>query len=144
MKTKTFMWIALAALLAGCQQKNHSLTDLRAHEWELKSVTENDTVIANPQQLPELLFSDSSAVYGSAGCNRFFGSYTAGEDGRMKIKPGGATMMYCPDMNFEDRYLKALDRVDHYTVTRHELTLKGENGRLHIVYVPVDTTRRSH
>ena len=60
----------------------------------------------------------------------------------MTFKTGGATMMFCPDMPFEDAYLKALNKVEQYTVTDQELQLKGKDQLL-IVYVPVDTTNAS-
>ena len=50
-------------------------------------------------------------------------------------------MMFCPDMPFEDAYLKALNKVEQYMVTDQELQLKGKDQLL-IVYVPVDTTQR--
>ena len=59
----------------------------------------------------------------------------------MTFKTGGATMMFCPDMPFEDAYLKALNKVEQYMVTDQELQLKGKDQLL-IVYVPVDTTQR--
>lgn len=138
---KLMMWVLLG-LAVGCKSNDNSLSLLRAHEWQLKSMTENDTVVTNPRQLPTLLFTDSSAVYGSAGCNRFFGKYTAEANGNMNLQPGGATMMYCPDMNFEDRYIKALTQISNFAVMDRELKLKSANGKLHLVYVPVDTTQR--
>ena len=131
MKEMKLMLLVLLVAVTGCKSSDNSLTLLRAKEWQVK----------NPQQIPTLVFSDSSAVYGSAGCNRFFGTYEVGEKGKMTFKTGGATMMFCPDMPFEDAYLKALNKVEQYTVTDQELQLKGKDQLL-IVYVPVDTTQR--
>lgn len=136
------MMFALLFILAGCKGKEDAVVLLRAQEWQLKSMTEKGKEVKNPEQLPTLLFSDSTAVYGSAGCNRFFGKYTADTNGKISIEPGGATMMYCPDMNFEDQYLKALPLVKKFAITNHELTLKSDDGQLQLVYTPVDTTKR--
>ena len=141
MKEMKLMLLVLLVAVTGCKSSDNSLTLLRAKEWQLKSMTENGKEVKNPQQIPTLVFSDSSAVYGSAGCNRFFGTYEVGEKGKMTFKTGGATMMFCPDMPFEDAYLKALNKVEQYTVTDQELQLKGKDQLL-IVYVPVDTTQR--
>lgn len=141
MKEMKWMMLIMLAVLAGCKGKNN-LNELRAQEWELKSMTVNDTLVKNPEQLPTLVFTDSTAIYGSAGCNRFFGTYTADATGSLKIMPGGATMMFCPDMDFEDRYLKSLSTVESYTVSNKELTLKDAAGRLSLVYGVVDTTQR--
>lgn len=142
MKEMKLMMFALLVVLAGCKGKDDAIALLRAHEWQLKSMTEQGKEVTNPQQLPTLLFSDSTAVYGSAGCNRFFGKYTVERDGKISIQPGGATMMFCPDMNFEDQYLKALPLLNHFAVANQELTLKSKDGHLHLVYIPVDTMKR--
>ena len=141
MKEMKLMLLVLLVAVAGCKSSDNSLTLLRAKEWQLKSMTENGKVVKNPQQIPTLVFSDSSAVFGSAVCNRFFGTYDVGEKGKMTFKTRGATMMFCPDMPFEDANLKALNKVEQYTVTDQELQLKGKDQLL-IVYVPVDTTQR--
>lgn len=137
MKKMKLMMFVLLAVMVGCKSKDNSLALLRAQEWQLKSMAEDGKTITNPQQLPTLLFTDSMAVYGSAGCNRFFGTYEAKDKGMITIKPGGATMMYCPDMAFEDQYLKALPKVEKYTVRDNELKLEGNQGKLQIIYGPV-------
>lgn len=142
MKEMKLVLLGLLIMAAGCKSGDNSLVLLRAHEWQLKSMTENGNVVTNPQELPTLIFSDSTAIYGSAGCNRFFGTYTPGEKGMITIKPGGSTMMFCPDMAFEDQYLKALPQIQSYSIVNDELTLKGVEGKLQIVYVPVDTTQK--
>ena len=75
MKEMKLMLLVLLVAVTGCKSSDNSLTLLRAKEWQLKSMTENGKEVKNPQQIPTLVFSDSSAVYGSAGCNRFFGTY---------------------------------------------------------------------
>ena len=86
MKEMKLMLLVLLVAVAGCKSSDNSLTLLRAKEWQLKSMTENGKEVKNPQQIPTLVFSDSSAVYGSAGCNRFFGTYEVGEKGKMTFK----------------------------------------------------------
>lgn len=135
-----FMVLAIVLAVFGCKSGEKAGT-LTANEWELKSMSVRDSVIANPQQAPTLLFSDSTAVYGSAGCNRFFGVYTADNKGVLTIKTGGATMMYCPDMNFEDRYMKALNEVASYYMKAQELTLTNAAIGLVLIYQPLDTTK---
>lgn len=136
-----FMILAVVLTAFGCKSGEKAETSLTAQEWELKSMTKNDTVIVNPQELPTLVFKDST-VYGSAGCNRFFGVYKSGAKGALTIKTGGVTMMYCPDMNFEDRYLKALNEVAKYSIQAKELTLTDAKKKLVLVYQPVDTTKK--
>lgn len=140
MKIK-FMLLAVVLTAFGCKSGEKAETILTAQEWELKSMTEKGTVVANPKELPTLLFSDSSRISGSAGCNRFFGTYTIGEKDALSIATKGRTMMFCPDMNFEDRYMKALDEVASYSIKANELTLTNVAMQLVIVYQPVDSAK---
>lgn len=139
MKKMRTMLFVLLLLAVGC--KSNEGVSLTGHEWKLQSMTQEGVAVTNPQELPTILFSDSSAVYGFAGCNRFFGSYTVGDKGEMTVKPGGSTMMFCPDMQFEDVYLKALNEVRNYAINGKELTLTDADGKLSIVYMLPDTTQ---
>ena len=136
-----FMILAVVLAAFGCKSGEKAEMDLTAQEWELKSMTKNDTVVVNPQELPTLVFKDST-VYGSAGCNRFFGTYKSDKKGALTIKTGGVTMMYCPDMSFEDRYLKALNEVSNYSIKEKELMMTDAKKKLVLVYQPVDTTKK--
>lgn len=134
MKRMKWMWAALALAAAGCTD-NGAL--LKSQEWQLKTMVINGEVVKNPTELPVLQFSDSARIAGSAGCNRFFGKYVLDKKDGITITPGGSTMMYCPDQQFEDSYLKALPEVSHYQVSADELTLKDGEGNLSITYVPL-------
>lgn len=142
MKKIQWMMFVLLLMAAGCKnapKEQQSQVTLTGHEWELKTMTQADSVVKNPEQLPTLVFSDSAAVYGFAGCNRFFGTYGVEKEGGMTITPGGATMMYCPDLTFEDAYLKALAEVKEYAVSGTELRLTDGAGTLVLVYGLADT-----
>lgn len=139
---KLMIFVALLTM-AGCKNVDRELTLLRSHEWQLKSMTVAGETVDNPQELPTLSFSDSTAVYGMAGCNRFFGTYAVGEKQQMEITPNGATMMFCPDMAFEDRYMKALSDVKNFTVQANELILENGDSKLKLVYLPVQSGERS-
>lgn len=135
---KKIQWMVFILLLAAaCKNapKGQAEGALTGHEWVLKTMNRADTVVKNPEQLPTLFFSDSTAVYGSAGCNRFFGSYGVEKGGGMTITPGGSTMMYCPDMAFEEAYLKALTEVKGYVISGKELRLTDGSGKSVLLYV---------
>ncbi len=131
----TVMFVALVAALTGCKGGEDSVALLKSHEWQLKSLTTDGIVVANPAERPVLAFSDSTKMAGSAGCNRFFGSYTITEKGDITLVPGGITLMTCPDIEFEDKYMKALAEVKTYTVSKEELILKDAEGKVMIVYM---------
>ncbi len=129
------MLIVLVAVFASCKEGENSAALLRGHEWQLKSLTIDGAVITNPAELPVLEFSDSTKMAGSAGCNRFFGNYIVADKGAITLVPGGFTMMICPDIEFEDKYIKALPEVKTYVVSKEELILKDAEGKLEIVYI---------
>lgn len=143
MKKINLMMLTALVLLVGCKGKEEATELLKAHEWQLESMTEKNQQIKNPENVPTLIFADSSAVYGSAGCNRFFGKYTAEKDGKISIEPGGSTMMYCPDMDFENQYLQALPLIREFAVDERRLTIKSGDGQFELVYVPVDPSKTS-
>ena len=126
MKEMKLMLLVLLVAVTGCKSSDNSLTLLRAKEWQLKSMTENGKEVKNPQQIPTLVFSDSSAVYGSAGCNRFFGNYEMDGD-KLKFSPLGATRMACPDLQLETEFFKALETVDTYSIKDGLLSLKSKD-----------------
>lgn len=136
-----FMLLAIVLMAFGCKSGEKAETTLTAQEWVLKSMTEKGTVVANPQELPTLLFSDSSRIAGSAGCNRFFGTYTIGEKDALSIATKGMTMMFCPDMDFEDRYVKALNEIASYSIKAKELTLMNADKQLVMIYQPIDSAK---
>lgn len=74
-------------------------------------------------------FEPDGSAAGSAGCNSFGGSYSAGGDGSLTIEAGGMTQMACeePLMRVEAAYVAALGDVGSFTVTDEgaELVLEG-------------------
>ena len=62
MKEMKLMLLVLLVAVTGCKSSDNSLTLLRAKEWQLKSMTENGKEVKNPQQIPTLVFSDSSVL----------------------------------------------------------------------------------
>lgn len=142
MKWMNLLPLVILGIAVGCQGKSKTGYSLTGHEWELKHMTQMDTVISLPEELPTLLFTDTNTMFGSAGCNRFFGTYKLGEKEEIALRTGGVTMMYCPDMPFEDRYLKALNAVEIYTVKEKELQLMDRSRKLILTYGLTDTTKR--
>lgn len=72
-------------------------------------------------------------VSGSAGCNRFTGSYTV-SGSRISLGPLGTTMMACPEpvMRAEQTFLARLDAAETFRVSADgsTLTLVGSEGKL--------------
>lgn len=61
-------------------------------------------------------------VAGRTNCNRFFGKYEL-KGKELELKNLGMTRMACPDMQYEDAFVKMLDEVDRFEIKGAELTL---------------------
>ena len=111
--------IAAALLLAGCGSGGGGATDtaaLTGVAWMLDGVE---------QATPSIRF-EARQVSGSAGCNRFSGTYRADGD-RMSFGPLATTQMACPPPadDVERAFLQALDGVTHWRVDAGRLVLSG-------------------
>jgi heat shock protein HslJ len=99
--------------------------------WTLDSFYANDAVsslIAGTTI--NAVFDSDGSVTGSAGCNRYFGSYNVTGN---SIVTGslGSTKMYCNGpgiMQQESSYLAALGRTAAYTISGNRLSLADANG----------------
>jgi len=88
----------------------------------------NPTVVEPGTYVTIDFSSGEDQVNGSGGCNSYFASYSADDDGNLTINgPIGATAMACEiGMEQENSFLSALETVTGYTVT--------EDGRLLLHY----------
>ena len=68
-------------------------------------------------------------VNGRTNCNRFFGRYAV-KDARLSFDQVGMTRMACPDMAYEDAFVKMLDEVDRYAIEGSELKFYGDDRHL--------------
>lgn len=93
---------------------------LSSHLWQLTAffgqniqTTGNTNLQFSPQ---------NKSVSGSAGCNRYFGSYTLHQN-KLTFSQLGSTKMMCMDMTEEDAFFKHIGQVNHFKLKDHILTL---------------------
>ena len=81
-------------------------------------------------------FAADGKVSGSAGCNRYSGTYTVSGSNITFSSPLASTMMMCEQavMDQESVYLKALGEAKTYAVNGNQLTLAGKDGAQWAVY----------
>lgn len=137
MKTTVFVTTIIFLLITACKKQDH--TQLTAQEWQLKEMS---GLSSKPENMPTLLFTDSTALYGFAGCNRFFGTYTTEGRDQLKIELGGVSMMFCPDMSIEDQYLTELKRIASYHIEPNLLQLKDSAGNIRMTFIPKTAEKR--
>jgi heat shock protein HslJ len=91
---------------------------LEAIDWQLHQYRGDSGELT--QVLPETTVDarfTTGQVSGNAGCNRYFGPYTTGDDNRLMLGPEiGSTMMACPPAisRQEQRYLALLSLVTRW------------------------------
>lgn len=71
-----------------------------------------------------------------AGCNRFMGRYELSKEKGFVMDPGGMTMMACPDLEFEDIYMKALSGSHFASMENERLIIEGNDGKTVLIYEP--------
>lgn len=140
-----------AAAVAGCANRDVEAGQgaLVGPEWQLVSVQQSSRtyIPADPLTVPSVQFTtDVEAedarmrVAGFTGCNRFFGTYVAGEDGSLELGPLGVTRMACPPkvMEVETAMLQALERAERYELRANELLVHGMGGTARFATMVID------
>jgi heat shock protein HslJ len=81
-------------------------------------------------------FSSDGKVSGSAGCNRYNGTYTLSGNSITFSSPLATTMMMCEQavMDQESAYLQALGEAKTFSVNGDQLTLAGADNSSLVVY----------
>jgi heat shock protein HslJ len=106
--------------------------------WTLTSITSGDvaTGVVSGTEITALFAADDT-VSGSAGCNRFNGTYTRNAE-RLSFSPLATTKMACPGyvMTQERVFLDAMGEVASYTIdgTQSHLTLLDGAGAPLLVF----------
>jgi heat shock protein HslJ len=107
-------------------------------DWLLRQYLGEDgeLLAVLPETTVDARFSDGR-IDGSTGCNRFFGTYTGGENNRLTFAPGmGTTRMACPPAIAiqEQRYLALLPLAASRQRDDDTLRLLDKGGEPLLVY----------
>lgn len=111
---------------------------LEGTAWELISCRGVDGTMAGviPGTRVTAVFSDGGKLGGSAGCNHYFGTYTA-SGSSLAVKGIGSTLMACLDpgvMEQESTYLSLLGSAAGFRVDGDRLTLSDASGSVILVF----------
>ncbi len=93
--------------------------------WALLELNGKPIVVTSEATAPYLeLNAAKKSAYGFGGCNRFFGSYDAGEDQALTFSAIGATRMACPEgTNQEQELFTVLGQTTRYEIQGSKLLL---------------------
>ena len=124
MKQFISIFILFAILFSSCKSvQTPSITG----EWEVTTFIFNNDTLKLPSSPATILLTDTGTIYGSGSCNRYFGTYTFKGKNKIDIVPTGRTQMFCPEILFEDTYIKALEDIDNYSIQDSVLVLSNKN-----------------
>lgn len=107
--------------------------ELAGTSWIVTGINDGKQAVVSPLLDTELTaaFGADGQVSGSAGCNRYFASFSV-EGQTIKIGAPGATRMFCGEpaglMEQESQFLKALESAATYRISGGTLTLFTADG----------------
>lgn len=133
--------IVLAVMSAGPASADDGppgTAGLAATSWRFVDAMD---VAAPPDARVTLQFGADGAVSGSAGCNRYFGHYTAGVADEISFSQLGVTQMWCgPDlMALESAVLDAINSTGRVVANADRLELLAADGAVLAHLVPLVT-----
>ncbi len=102
--------------------------------WTLTSIAAGDAVSSALAGTPvtAVFDADGLTIAGTAGCNRYSGTYTQGETGLLTFSPLATTKMMCAEdvMVQESAFLMAMEKVEAFQIDGKQLQLLDGAGAM--------------
>lgn len=119
---KIFAAAALLLAMTACGGSQKEALPLEGTTWKLAKMEAIPAKAIDAEaDFFTLQFSAADTlVSGRTNCNRFFGKYEL-EGQKLEFENLGMTRMACPEMQYEDAFVKMLDEVDGYEIKGEEL-----------------------
>jgi heat shock protein HslJ len=117
------------------------LIDLNGTNWQLIAMRdEQDNLVPVPPTAGVTLQFQESRFSGSAGCNRYTGSYRT-DFNRLRMAVGSTTRRICPEpqMALEQAYLAALPNTVVHWIVEGNLHLLNAAGNTILILVPASS-----
>lgn len=112
---------------------------LASHLWQLTAFFEQNIPTTGNTNLN--FMPQNKSISGSAGCNRYFGSYTL-HQGKLSFSQLGSTKMMCMDRTEEDAFFKHIGQVTRFKLNDDILTLFDRN--IPVMQFTAQTKSNSH
>ena len=128
---KIFAAAALLLAMTACGGSQKKALPLEGTTWKLAKMEAIPAKAVDAEaDFFTLQFSAADTlVSGRTNCNRFFGKYEL-KGQKLEFENLGMTRMACPDMQYEDAFVKMLDEVDRFEIKGAELTLFDDHKAL--------------
>lgn len=127
---KFFAAATLLFAMTACGGTSHDLP-LKGTAWKLAKMAGIPASVLDAQADSFTLQFNAAdtLVSGRTNCNRFFGKYEL-KGKKLDLGNMGMTRMACPDMQYEDAFVKMLDEVERYEIKGSLLTLFDDHTLL--------------
>ena len=128
---KIFAAAALLLAMTACGGSQKKALPLEGTTWKLAKMEAIPAKAVDAEaDFFTLQFSAADTlVSGRTNCNRFFGRYEL-KGKKLEFENMGMTRMACPDMQYEDAFVKMLDDVDRFEIKGSELTFFDDDKSL--------------
>ncbi|MDE3184652.1 MAG: META domain-containing protein [Bacteroidota bacterium] len=94
--------------------------------WKLVQLSNVPVPVNKAANEMYIVFKDDGTVSGNGGCNNFSGTYLVGKNNEISFGNMVRTNILCPEINFEEKYLNALAKADHYMIIEDTLSLQRQ------------------
>lgn len=126
-------YLAAAVLFLGltaCCGSRHAMP-LEGTAWKLASMSgiPAEAITAEADSFTLEFNAADTVVFGRTNCNRFFGHFEK-QGQQLEMENMGMTRMACPDMQYEDMFVKMLDQTDRFEIRGSELRLFDDSREL--------------
>ncbi|WP_370392394.1 META domain-containing protein [uncultured Winogradskyella sp.] len=99
----------------------------------------NGNPINRMVKVPQLEVNVSEMkIFGSDGCNNYFGTITELTEETIAIDGIGSTRKMCPDMEVPERYNRALSKVNSYSFDERLLVFTDKDGNEVLAFLKTD------
>lgn len=103
--------------------------------WFLSGLILNGETIDLASVQISLQFTEDGQINGNAGCNDYFATYEAKQEGILTLGPAGATKMFCENGSVqENAYLTALSQVTQFKTEQGQLILTSNDGKTALTF----------
>ncbi|MFN1218150.1 META domain-containing protein [Chryseobacterium kwangjuense] len=127
----SFFTVLLLGAAAGCSaipEKNPALQ----RQWMLVTFGSfsKDELIKNKAEVNLTGAMDKGKIKGTAymGCNNMFFTSEFKKGGKVKVSGVGSTLKACKNMELETAFGQKFDKMTHYSIEGHFLTLSDDSG----------------
>lgn len=124
------IFLMVTLFLYTCNRsKNKSYDDKQASQtimldakWALNTIDGKSPELIGDDERPYIIINvDENNFAGKGTCNQLFGAIEFDDNNSITITRIGCTKMMCPNIDLEDKFVQALEKVESYQLKDVEL-----------------------